>query len=57
VEVLDEGQRHTASEGRGFGLVGMRERIALYGGQLEHGRRNGGGYRLRARLPLNAGEP
>jgi signal transduction histidine kinase len=57
VEVLDEGQPHTASEGGGFGLIGMRERIALYGGELEHGRRNGGGYRLQARLPLNAGEP
>jgi signal transduction histidine kinase len=56
VEVLDEGQAHASSEGGGFGLIGMRERIALYGGELEHARRNGGGYRLRARLPLSAGE-
>jgi signal transduction histidine kinase len=56
LEVLDEGQGHAPSDGGGFGLIGMRERITLYGGELEHGRRNGGGYRLRARLPLHAGE-
>jgi signal transduction histidine kinase len=56
LEVLDEGQANAPNNGEGFGLIGMRERIALYGGELEHGRRNGGGYRLRARLPLSAGE-
>jgi signal transduction histidine kinase len=56
VEVLDEGEAQGAGRGGGFGLIGMRERIALYGGELEHGRHNRGGYRLRARLPLNAGE-
>jgi signal transduction histidine kinase len=56
LEVLDNGRVHAPSDGEGFGLTGMRERIALYGGELEHGRRNGGGYRLRARLPLSAGE-
>lgn len=56
LEVLDEGQADAPSDNEGFGLIGMRERIALYGGELEHGRRNGGGYRLRARLPLSASE-
>jgi signal transduction histidine kinase len=55
VEVLNEGQAPAATEGGGMGLIGMRERIALYGGELEHGRHDGG-YRLRARLPQSMGE-
>jgi signal transduction histidine kinase len=38
----------------GHGLVGMRERVRLYGGELWTGRRNGGGFEIRARIPLEA---
>ena len=37
-------------------LLGTRERIALFGGELHAGRRRGGGWGLRARLPLPEGQ-
>jgi signal transduction histidine kinase len=37
----------------GHGLIGMRERVALFGGELEAGTSDVGGFTVRSRLPLN----
>ena len=56
LEIVDNGSGAPASvNGSGHGLIGMRERVALYGGVLETGTRNGGGYAVRASLPLTRG--
>jgi signal transduction histidine kinase len=63
IEVVDDGtpepgaaaDRNSyehAARGSGQGLVGMRERVAVLGGELETGRRVGGGFRVSARLPV-----
>jgi signal transduction histidine kinase len=52
VEIIDTGSRRAPANGVGQGLIGMRERVALYGGQLETGPRDGGGFLVRARLPV-----
>ncbi|MDP9869734.1 MULTISPECIES: sensor histidine kinase [Streptosporangium] len=56
IEVTDTGGTQTARSrsGDGRGLIGLRERLALYGGTLDATRGTGGGYRLRARIPWRA---
>ncbi|HVH62915.1 MAG TPA: histidine kinase [Candidatus Dormibacteraeota bacterium] len=51
VEVADEGKVSAPSAGRGRGLAGMRERVALFGGTIDAGPRPSGGYSVRAHLP------
>jgi signal transduction histidine kinase len=55
LDVTDDG-RATAADGpgNGHGLIGMRERVAVYGGLLDAGSRPEGGFRVHARLPIDA---
>jgi signal transduction histidine kinase len=59
VEVTDDGRGASPSAARsqGAGTIGMRERVALFDGELQVGARPQGGYAVRVRLPTSAEEP
>jgi signal transduction histidine kinase len=61
IEVSDDGRGAASGPGdgrrmEGSGLIGMRERVALFGGSVDARPRSDGGYRVRAELPLEAAE-
>ena len=54
IEVTDDGDGAPAGHPPGHGLIGMRERVAVYGGEFAAGPLAGRGFRVHARLPLEA---
>lgn len=54
IEIADDGAGPSASDLDGHGLAGIRERVALHGGDFEARARNGRGFTVRVRLPLGA---
>jgi signal transduction histidine kinase len=52
VEVVDDGAGIAPLHSGGHGLIGMRERVSVFGGEFHAGPRPGGGYSVRARMPF-----
>ena len=55
IEVADDGRGPTQDPGVGHGLIGMRERVGVFGGSLRTGERPGGGFVVRAEIPVEDG--
>ena len=56
--IIDDGQAPTnTNDGSGHGLPGLRERVNLFGGQLDAGPGRDGGYSVSARFPLEPASP
>jgi signal transduction histidine kinase len=55
IEVRDDGQGVARTDGLGHGLVGVRERVKIYGGEMSAGSTPEGGFILRTRLPVGDG--
>jgi signal transduction histidine kinase len=57
LEVRDDGEGAMSNGGAGHGLVGIRERVKIYGGQMTAGPATDGGFLLTARLPVERTRP
>jgi signal transduction histidine kinase len=55
VEVCDEGRGGASDGAPGYGLLGMRQRVAMLGGELSAGPQAGAGFRVAAQLPVGSG--
>jgi signal transduction histidine kinase len=53
LEVRDDGDGNSTTDGLGHGLVGIRERVKIYGGDMSVGPSTGGGFVLSTRLPVS----
>ena len=56
IEVRDDGVGSATTDGLGHGLVGVRERVKIYGGEMAAGAADEGGFVLSTRLPLDENE-
>ena len=52
IEVRDNGEGSATTDGLGHGLIGVRERVTVYGGKMTAGTAVDGGFVLNTRLPL-----
>lgn len=52
LEIVDDGYGQESGDGRGQGMIGMRERVAFFGGEFSAGPCDRGGFEVRARFPL-----
>jgi signal transduction histidine kinase len=52
IQIHDDGHGAATNDGLGHGLVGIRERVKIYGGEMSAAGANGGGFTLETRLPL-----
>lgn len=57
IEVRDDGEGGSTGDGVGHGLVGIRERVKIYGGEMTAGTAPEGGFSLRTRLPFSDYRP
>jgi len=57
IEICDDGRGATTTDGVGHGLVGVRERVKIYGGEMSTRSTSGGGFLLSTRLPLTGDRP
>jgi signal transduction histidine kinase len=52
IEVLDDGTARPAPPAGGHGLIGMVERVSVFGGSIDTGHRPEGGFRVSVTLPV-----